>query len=97
MRTDIELLKERVLRYVKGKTEEAEVSKILKASGVKYENVSEEFGYPNFRIYSKDVSEGYIRAYKGRSMNSFKVQEFKSVSMVPSGIPTFEPSGRRSL
>lgn len=94
MKSGLELLKERMEIYSGGKTEKADIVRFLRNAGVKFEDASEEVGYPNLRIHDDG---GYVRLYKGTGMKDFKVQIFRKSEMRYSGIPTFEPSGRRSL
>lgn len=91
MRDEYELMKERAEVYLHDAKSPAET---LKKTGIAFEDASREFGFPNFRF---PCGKGYVRAYKAKGMKQFKVQIFRPIKVEYSGIPVFEPSGRRSF
>ena len=78
-----------------GATEKKSVILQCRVAKRRYVDESEESGYPNIKIPCPDGS--VIRVYKGSRMKYFKVQVLEPVTFSYSGIPTFEPSGRRSI
>lgn len=90
MKDNLDLLKDRVETYLNTKNP----VNTLKKSGISFEDATRESGYLNFRFYGKN---GYVRAYKAEGMKKFKVQIFRQVELKYSGIPVFEPSGRKSF
>lgn len=94
MKSELEKLKERVEIYLKGKSGRQDAVRFLRNTGINFEDASEECGYPNFRFKAKG---GYVRAYRAGKMKEFKVQIFEQISMKYSGVPVFEPSGRKSF
>lgn len=93
MKSELEMLEERIQIYLKGKRTRNEAVQFLKGAGIEFEDNSDEAGYPNFRFWHNGE---YVRAYKGSEMKEFRTQIFRKVEMKWSGIPTFEPSGKRS-
>lgn len=91
MRDKYELLKERVEIYLQDENNPAGT---LEKTGIVFEDLSREYGFPNFRF---PCEKGYVRAYKSRDMKHFKVQIFRPIKMNYSGVSVFEPSGRRSV
>ena len=94
MRSSLEILKERTEIYAKGTKSKGALLNILRNVGLKAEDVSKEYGYLNIRIPGEG---GYVRICKPKGEKEFKVQMFEKIEMRYSGIPTFEPSGRRSF
>ena len=84
--------KETILFLIDGAKSDKEVKQRLDDAEVPYADLTEDYGYMNLRIPGKD---GYIRIY--RSRYGIEVQKFEKVQMKYSGVPTFEPSGKRSL
>ncbi len=84
-----------VAGLVDGLRKKGDVVKMLKENDIRFEDVSADSGYDNIRIPTNDG--GYIRVYRGKRTDQFKVQKFEMVEFKWSGIPTFEPSGRRSF
>ena len=70
-----------------------EVKEIITGFGYEYQDLSEEYGYMNLRIPFVD---GYVRIYQ-RPDNTMNIQKWHKTEVKYSGIPTFEPSGRRSF
>lgn len=70
-----------------------EICKRLDAAGILYADLTDEYGYMNLRI---PVANGYIRVYRDHR-GIVRVQQYEKIAMKWSGIPTFEPSGRRSI
>ena len=81
-----------VRRIIEGAKSSKKVLAKLDEVDMPYKEVTDECGYFNVRIPVKD---GYIRVYE--SNGNFLVQKFEKVTVKYSGIPTFEPSGRRSI
>lgn len=77
---------------VAGLKTEKQVIDVLKNNGIEFVNLTEEYGYLNIRIPREN---GYVRIYKPYKQNELEVNSFDAVPMKYSGIPTFEPSGRR--
>jgi len=73
-------------------TDEQEIRNRLDEAEVVYTDHTEEYGYFNLRIPSKD---GYIRVYDYNG--EYRVVKFTKTVVKLSGVPTFEPSGRRSF
>lgn len=94
MKSELEKLKERVEIYLKGKSGREDAVRFLQGTGIEFEDASEECGYPNFRFKAEG---GYVRAYRARKMKEFKVQIFERIPMRYSGVPVFEPSGRKNF
>ena len=69
-----------------------EIKKKLEDAGLQYIDLTEEYGYMNIRV---PFIDGYYRIYK--SGDSINTQVWRKVEFRYSGIPTFEPSGRRSI
>ena len=81
------------IKYIIGKaTDENEIRERLDDAEVVYKDLTNEYAYFNLRVPVKD---GYIRVTKknGKCL----VDKFTEVVVKYSGIPTFEPSGRRSF
>lgn len=86
---------------IKGLTKRADILKAIK--GCEYEDLTAESGYLNIHIPTEDG--GYVRIYRAydRQMElvpdkgRVRVRKFTPVKFCWSGIPTFEPSGRRSF
>ena len=81
------------IKYIIGKaTDENEIRERLDDAEMVYKDLTSEYGYFNLRVPVKD---GYIRVYKkdGKCL----VDKFTRIEIKTSGIPTFEPSGRRSF
>lgn len=75
-----------------------QIKKILKEFdriGIDYEDATSEYGYPNVRIYTEDG--GCIRIFKRHKRPGLVVWKYTPVELKWSGIPVFEPSGRRSF
>ena len=70
-----------------------QVKAALKNAGFHFDDISEECGYLNLHIPFPD---GYIRIYK-RKDGKIVEQKWTKCEYKYSGIPTFEPSGRRSF
>lgn len=70
-----------------------QVKAALRKAGVNFDDISEESGYLNLHIPFLD---GYIRIYKRRD-GKIVEQKWTKCEYTYSGIPTFEPSGRRSF
>lgn len=97
----MEATRERVEAMVAGRTGRNEILEAIK--GFRYEDLTDEYGYLNIHIPTKDG--GYVRIYRAydRQMElvpdkgMVRVRKFTPVKMAWSGIPTFEPSGHRSF
>lgn len=87
--------KETWKKFVEGILTKRELVKRLNSIGAHYTDDSEEYGYPNIHI--RVTGGEIVRIYRGPKMKDFQVQVWKPVIFRHSGIPTFEPSGRRSL
>jgi hypothetical protein len=85
---------QKIRRLVEGLKTPESVCKALKNAGIKFEDVSKEYGYLNIHVPRPN---GYVRIYKPYRRDELEVNSFDSVPLTYSGIPTFEPSGRRSL
>lgn len=83
-----------IRKLVSGLKKPEQVVRVLKENGIECEDVSEEYGYLNVRIPREN---GYIRIWKPYRRAELEVNSFDCVPLRYSGIPTFEPSGRRSL
>ena len=83
---------ETVREIIRGAKSGKEILAILDAIEMPYKEVTDECGYFNVRIPAKD---GYIRIYACNGQ--WLVQKMERVVARYSGIPTFEPSGRRSF
>lgn len=70
------------------------IIKAIEKEGFEVVDESEEFGYMNLKVWNRDGS--MIRIYRPDNKRA-RVQLWKPFEYVYSGIPTFEPSGRRSL
>lgn len=70
------------------------ILKNLKELGFEIEDASEESGLMNLRIRNSD---GTMTRIYGKGRKELKVQIWMPVVFRYSGIPTFEPSGRRSF
>ena len=82
-------------RIVDGAKSPDEIRKRLSDAGLQFEDLSEEFGYFNLRI---PLMDGYFRIYKPNGKGEkIRTQRWKKTEFRYSGIPVFEPSGRRSL
>ena len=95
MKSKLELLKEKAEVYTKDVTSEKELLAFLRMAGTPFENVSEDYGYFNIRFYCDEG--GYVRICKGKKDKKFRVQMYRPVKASYSGIPTFEPSGKKSF
>lgn len=84
-----------IVGILEGKKTKKEILAALKSNGLQWEDVSKEYGYMNIRVHAFG---GYVRVYKpnGRGQDT-KIQVWKPVSMKYSGVPVFEPSGRKSF
>lgn len=94
MKTELELLKERVEIYLKDVHTREKAVEILKKTGIKFTDDSDEYGYTNIHFYRKD---GAVRAYIRPREKNFIVKIMSKVEFYYSGIPTFEPSGKKSF
>lgn len=84
---------EEMVRRIAGKAKgRFEIMSRLDAASIRFEDHSSEYGYMNLRI---PVEDGYMRIYD--NLGEIRVQKFSKVVFTYSGIPTFEPSGRRSF
>ena len=81
-----------VRKMIAGANTEDEIRHRLIRNGLQFDDLTDEYGYKNIRI---PVINGYIRIYK--MGNAIKIQNWQKTVFKYSGIPTFEPSGRRSL
>lgn len=63
--------------------------RMLLKAGYTVDNLTDECGYTNMHIKSK---EGYIRVYKAHKRRELLIQDWKPVKICASGIPTFDPS-----
>ena len=79
-------------KIIDGAKTKEEVEAKLKEAGLVYEDVSEEFGYMNIRV---PFTKGYYRIYERDG--KIVTQTWRNVNFKYSGIPTFEPSGKRSF
>lgn len=79
---------------IEGAKTKKEILRRLSKAGFLYEDVSEEYGYMNIRI---PFPGGYYRIYKSLRDGKIKTQRWGETKFVWSGIPVFEPSGRRSF
>lgn len=87
------MTKETILYLIDGAKTDFEVKERLNDAEVVYADLSKDSGYLNLRIPTKDAQ---IRIYRS-SDRRIQVQKFEMVQMKYSGVPTFEPSGRRSF
>ena len=87
--------KQLIGKIIDGARTPAEIRKRLTAAGLQFEDLTEEYGYFNLRIPFPD---GYFRIYRptGRGQE-IRTQRWRKTEFKYSGIPVFEPSGRRSL
>lgn len=69
------------------------IKKALEKAGLIVEDLSEESGYFNLHI---PFDGGHYRVYKAHD-GKIKEQVWRPVELKWSGIPTFEPSGRKSF
>ena len=69
-----------------------EIMSKLDAASIEFEDHTAAYGYMNLRI---PVEDGYMRIYD--HLGEIRVQKFPRIQVAYSGIPTFEPSGRRSF
>lgn len=82
-------------QIIYGAKTKTEILKRLKDAGFQYDDLSKEYGYMNIHIPFLD---GYYRIYKPKGRGSeIKTQVWKKTTFRYSGIPTFEPSGRKSF
>ena len=81
------------IEYIIGKAKsKKEVVERLDDAEVVYKDLTSEYGYFNLRVPVKD---GYIRIYEKNG--KYIVDKFTRAEIKASGVPTFEPSGRRSF
>ena len=81
------------IEYIIGKAKsKEEVIERLDDAEVVYKDHTKEYGYFNLKVPVKD---GYIRVYENKG--KYLVDKFVRTEVKYSGIPTFEPSGRRSF
>ena len=85
-------MEESVLGMIDGARTPVQVKKKLKDAGMEFEDYSGEYGYMNLRIPTPD---GYVRVYMAGK--EIRTQKWTMQTIRYSGIPTFEPSGRRSF
>jgi hypothetical protein len=86
------MVDEMVRRIAEKAKSKFEILSRLDAASIEFEDRTWESGYMNIRI---PVADGYIRVYD--HLGEIRVQKFEKVVFQYSGIPTFEPSGRRSF
>jgi len=79
--------------YIEGATTPEAVRQKLTEAGLQFVDVSADFGYMNIRV---PVHDGYFRIYQDW-IGTIKTQRWRKTEMNYSGIPTFEPSGRKSF
>lgn len=77
---------------IAGATTARQIKKRLKDAGIVFVDLTEEYGYMNLRI---PMEYGYFRIY--RNGKRIKTQKWTKTEIIYSGIPVFEPSGRRSF
>ena len=83
------------VKYIAGietAKDDDEIRSRLDDAEMVYADHTEEYGYLNLRIPVKD---GYIRIWNCKG--EYRVTKFERTVVKASGIPTFEPSGRRSF
>ena len=68
---------------VRGARSEKAIEAALKKAGFDFENVSDEYGYPNFRM---ETADGYIRIYRN-SRKETLIQEWKKDLGITVGKP----------
>jgi len=66
-------------KAISGAKTEAAIEAALSKAGFCFENVSSEFGYPNFRM---ETADGYVRIYRN-SRKEIRIQEWKRDIDVP--------------
>lgn len=66
----------------------------LKENDIVYVDGSKETGYDNVYV---PIENGYLRIFTPYRAKSYQVQRWRKTTIKYSGIPTFEPSGRRSF
>lgn len=86
-------LQVKVTELIQGMRSKKEILAVLKGAGIEVEDASKESGYMNLRI---PVGREYIRIYRTYT-GAILVQRFRLEKFQYSGIPVFEPSGRKSF
>lgn len=76
------------------RTDADEIRSTLDRANVRYTDCSDEYGFFNLHI---ETDFGYVGIAKTRRSKKLRVSNFHRIEMKWSGIPTFEPSGRRSF
>ena len=71
-----------------------EILRGLKEAGIEYADGSKETGYDNVYV---PIENGHLRIFTPHRVKSYQVQRWRKTSIKYSGVPTFEPSGRRSF
>lgn len=85
--------KERIEGLVSGLKSGKAIRDALSSKGIRFDDVSGDYGFPNFHI---PVPDGYIGVAL-LPKEDVRVRRFYRVEMKWSGIPVFEPSGRPSF
>lgn len=89
-------LAEKVKWCVEGAVTGGQVFVTFMENKLQFSDRSKEAGYPNFWVYEDGVS-GHVRAYKAPDSKEFVVQVWRPAEFQYSGIPVFEPSGKKSF
>lgn len=91
---NLESLKEKVESLVSEEKTFTGIKKALSNEGLDYEDATKDSGYQHIRVFSDD---GYVRIFRMDGMKNFKVRIMRKVNARYSGIPVFEPSGKKSF